>query len=234
MKSKKNILVLLLIASILIMACGLSQSGAVDESPAVDVAEKSPEEPVEEAPPPTEEPAPMPEMDISELILTSADFPDVAFADVSAEEMGISVDDMNTEDFTVESFFTLLESENFEMVMGFTTLVQSILDKAGFDLILNQPDVLIDSFVGGMGDTGASEPQELPEFTDTVGDASAGLTLVANIEGIDMRIDTVVFRRDSIGSFVMIMYLDGQEPVVSLMDVATKFDERIIGFLATQ
>ncbi len=225
MKKNLYILLVLLIASVLIMACGLSQSG-VDEPATVDVAEMPADAP--------EEPTPMPEMDISELVLTSADFPDVAFSDVSLAEMGMSEEDLNSEDFTVESFFAMLESQNFEMVMGFTTLVQSPLEKAGFDLILNQPDILIDSFLGGMGDVEASEAVDIPELTDTIGDSSAGMTLVTNIEGMSMRIDMVIFRHDSIGSFIIVMYLDGQEPVVPLQDITLKFDEKIGAFLASQ
>ncbi len=235
MKKNLKVLLLLLIASILIMACGLSQT-APDEPAVADAGDAPVEEvaspiPVEE---PTAIPTAIPDMDISEVVLVAADFPDVAFQEVSLEEMGMSAADLNSEEFTVESFFALLEPTNFEMIMGFTTLVQSPLDKAGFDLVLNQPDVLIKSFLGGMGDTGTSEPQELPEFTDTIGDSSAGMTVVTDIEGMGMRLDVVVFRHDSIGTFVITMYLDGQEPPVSLMDAATKFDEKIAAFLASQ
>jgi hypothetical protein len=229
MKKNWKILFLLFAASVLIMACGLSTSGADDAAAPADVAEN----PAVEAEP-IEEPTPVPDMDISGLVLSAADFPDVAFADVPMEELGLSASDLNTEDFTVESFFALLESQNFEMVMGFTTKVQTILDKAGFDLVLNQPETLLNSFIGGMGDVGASEPEELPEFKDAIGNKSAGMTVVANIEGVAMRIDMVVFRHDSIGAFVITMYLDGQQPPASLMDVATKFDEKIGEFLASQ
>ncbi len=231
MKKNLKVLLLLLIASILIMACGLSQT-APDE-PAVADAGDAPAEEVA-SPIPVEEPTAIPDMDISEVVLVAADFPDVAFNEVSLEEMGMSAADLNSEEFTVESFFALLEPTNFEMIMGFTTLVQSPLDKAGFDLVLNQPDVLIESFLGGMGDVGASEPVELPEFTDTIGNSSAGMTVLTDIEGMGMRLDVVVFRHDSIGTFVITMYLDGQEPPVSLMDAATKFDEKIAAFLASQ
>ena len=228
MKKNWKVLLLLFAASVLIMACGLSSSGADEAAAPADVAEEPAAEPE-----PTEEPTPVP-MDISGLILTAADFPDVAFADMSMEDMGMSASDLNTEDFTVESFFALLESQNFEMVMGFTTKTQTMLEKAGFDLTLNQPETLMNSFIGGMGDVGAAQPETLPEFEDAIGNSSAGMTVVANIEGVAMRIDMVIFRHDSIGAFVITMYLDGQEPPASLMDVATKFDEKIGEFLASQ
>ena len=223
MQKNLKILLLLLFASILIMACGLASSGA-DEATA----------PAAEEVALTAEPIPVPNMDLSDLVLTAADFPDVAFKDVSLEEMGMSVDDLNSEEFTVESFFALLESTTFELVMGFTTQVSGPLKKAGFDLVLNQPDTLIETFLGEMGDVGNAEPQELPEFEDTVGDSSAGMTVITNMEGLGMRMDVVVFRQDSVGSFVIVMYLDGQTPVVPLMDVATKFDEKIVTFLESQ
>jgi len=232
MKKNLKTLFLLLVASALIMACGLSSS-AVDEAsaPVEAAAEKPAAAPVEE---PTAEPTPVPDMDLTDLVLKANDFPNVAFTEVSLEEMGMSVDDLNSEDFTVESFFALLESTNFEMVMGFTTQLKSPLNRVGFDLILNQPDTLLESFIGGMGDVNASEMEELPEFTDTIGDSSAGMTVVADMEGMGMRMEVVVFRHDSIGSFMIVMYLDGQEPPLSLMDAAIKFDEKIGTFLASQ
>lgn len=225
MNKKMGVLSVLLIASTIIMACSLSQTGtdipaALEEQVATLV--------------PTEEPTPVSDMDISNLVLSSADFPDVAFSDVSLADMGMSEADLSSEDFTVESFFSLLESQNFEMVMGFTTLLQSPLDRVGFDLVLNQPGTLVESFLGGMGDVSRSETQELPEFMDTVGDSSAGMTVLSNMEGMGMRLDVVVFRRGSIGSFIVTMYLDGQQPPVSLMKVSQKFDEKIVTFLANQ
>ena len=234
MKKNLKVLFLLFAASVLIMACGLAGPDAGDAPAPADVAESVAEEeadaPAEEA----AEPTPVPEMDLSDLILTPEDFPDVAFSQVSLEEMGMSVDDLNSEDFTVESFFALLEPTNFEMVMGFTTQLNSLLQRTGFDLTLNQPETLLEAFLGGMGDMGASDMQELPEFEDTIGDSSAGMSVVADMEGMGMRMDVVVFRRGSVGSFVITMYLDGQEPPVSLMDVATKFDAKIESFLASQ
>ena len=227
MKKNLKVLFLILVTSVFIMACGLASSG-MDE-PAAPKEPDMIEEPVAEA-----EPTPVPDMDLTDLVLTSQDFPDVAFANISLADMGMSEADLNSEDFTVECFFALLESTNFEMVMGFTTLLRSPLDRAGFDLVLNRPNVLLDSFLGGMGDVSASEPAELPEFTDTVGDSSAGMTVLTDIEDIEMRIDMIVSRNDSIGVFILTMYTDGQTPPVTLMDVAQKFNEKIETFLASQ
>lgn len=229
-QKNRTIFFVLLLASVLVMACQLSSAVADEVSGAPEVVEEPALVEVE----PTEEPSPVPDMDLSGLVLTAADFPDAAFSDVSIEEMGMSIDDLNSENFKVESFFALLEPTNFEMVMGFTTQLQTMLNKAGFDLALNQPSILLNAFMGGMGDIGASEPEELPAFEDTIGDSSAGMTVVANIEGMSMNVDIAVFRRKSIGAVVITMYLDGQQPPVSLMDVATKFDGKIADFLANQ
>ena len=224
MKKNLKVALFLLILSVAVMACSLAQA-AVQEPAVV-------EEPIATQAP-TEEPAP-PAMDISGLVLTAADFPDVAFIDVAMEDLGMSASDLSSEDFTVESFFSLLEPQNFEMVMGFTTKVQTMLEKAGFDLVLKQPQILLNSFVGGMGDIGSAEPEEIPELKNAIGNSSAGMTVLANIEGMGMRIDMLVFRHDTIGAFVITMYIDGQTPPASVKDVATKFDEKIGAFLASQ
>ncbi len=56
--------------------------------------------------------------------------------------------------------------------------------------------------------------------------------MVADMEGIPMRMDMAVFRRDIIGAFVLVMYLDGDVPVLTIEEVTSKFDERIVEVLS--
>lgn len=234
MKKNLKTIVLLFTASILMLACNLASAGTNPaETPLAEEAAQAVEE-IEPSAAPTLEPTPVPDMDLTSLVLTAADFPNVPFAAVTLEELGMSVSDLDSEEFSIESFFALLEPTNFEMVMGFTTLLQSPLNRAAFDLALNQPEILLKIVLGGMGDINTTAQEVLPEFNDTIGNSSAGMTVLTNMQGLNMRMDVVVFRHDSIGAFMITMYLDGQTPPVTLMDVASKFDEKIGAFLANQ
>jgi hypothetical protein len=165
---------------------------------------------------------------VSEAVLTLEDLPS-GFEEISLDELGLAEEDLSGDEFTVEAIFAFLEAEHFEFVMGFTTLLLTRLDQAGFDVALDQPEFLMDSFVGGMGAVEILEQNEL-ELGD-LGDASAGLTLVADVEGIPMRMDMAVFRRDIVGAFIVVMYIDGDVPVLSIGEAANKLDARIVEVL---
>ena len=187
--------------------------------------------------PPTPTPTPLPPTptltplpDLSNVVLTLEDLPS-GFEAMSPAEFGFTKEDLSQDDFTVESLFVFLEAEHFELVMGFTALVSTRLEQAGFDVALRQPDFLLDSLIGGMGATDILEQKDLPDLDD-IGDASAGVTVAVDMEGISMRMDIVAFRRDVVGAFVFVMYIDGDVPIVPIGDVSRIFDERIVEVLS--
>lgn len=148
------------------------------------------------------------------------------FVEMPPAELGLAAEDLSQEGFVVDDLFVFLDSEHFELILGFTVLIPGRLEQVAFDLILQQPDFIVESFIGGMG-TEMLEQEALPGLDD-IGDASTGLTVVAEAEGIPMRIDGVLFRRGSVGVFLFVLYLDGDVPVVSVDELARKLDSRIV------
>ena len=47
-------------------------------------------------------------------------------------------------------------------------------------------------------------------------------------DGVFMRLDLVMFRRGKVGVMVYILYIDGDEPVVPIVDIVRLMDERIL------
>ena len=178
--------------------------------------------------PPSPTPTPLP--DLSNVVLTLEDLPS-GFEAMPPVELGFTEEDLSQDGFTVESLFVFLEAEHFELVMGLTALVATRLEQAGFDVALRQPDFVLDSLIGGMGATDILEQKDLPDLDD-IGDASVGVTVAADMEGIPMRMDIVPFRRDVVGAFILVMYIDGDVPIVPIGDVARMFDERIVEALS--
>jgi len=164
--------------------------------------------------------------DLSDVVLTVEDLPP-SFQEMSAEELGLTPESLSQENFTVESLFLFMASEQLEFVMGFTALIPTELERTGFDVVLNQPDLLLKFFISGMGATEVLEQKAL-SGVDDIGDASAGLTVVADMQGIPMRMDVAVFRRDIVGAFIFVMYLDGETPLLPVGDAARKLDARVL------
>jgi hypothetical protein len=173
--------------------------------------------------PPTDTPTQPP--DLSGAVLTLEDLPS-GFEAMSLEEFGMTEEDLSGDDFTVESVFAFLDAGNFELVMGFTTLILNRLEQTGFDMALDQPEFLMESMIGSMGSVDILKQEALADLDD-IGDASAGMTMVADIESVPMRVDLAVFRRDIVGAFIIVMYIDGDVPVVPVEEAANKLDARI-------
>lgn len=181
-------------------------------------------------PTPTLTPTPTPtptSPDLSEAVLTLDDLP-AGFEVLPPDEIGFKPEDLSGEDFTVESTFAFFEAKHLEFVMGFTTLLLTGLDRVTFDAGLYHPDFMA-KLLGE--EIKATNIKELPGLDD-IGDVSAGWTAVLDMDGIPMRMDIAVFRRDIVGGVVFTMYPDGNTPVVTVDDAAGKLDEHVIRALS--
>jgi hypothetical protein len=151
------------------------------------------------------------------------------FEAIPDDELGWLTEGLEeTTGLSAEGVFVFLEAERFEFVMGFTTLIRNRIEQAGFDLPLSRPDLLTEVFVGEFGATDIIivEAEELQDLDD-IGDASAGIAMLIDMEGIPTRMDVALFRRGIVGAFVYHMYIEGEVPVVEVDDVARRLDARI-------
>ena len=174
---------------------------------------------------PTITPTPLP--DISGVVLTLDDLPP-GFEEIPAEEFGLTTEDLSEEEFIVDNIFLFMQVEPIEFIMGFSILIPNKIDQLSFDIALTQPDFLMDSFLMGLELGDVMDLRELPELA-IYGDASAGFTLAAGTGmGMVMRMEMVVFRRDIAGAVLIIMYIEGETPDVTIDEIPGKIDERII------
>lgn len=176
---------------------------------------------------PTDTPVPTeaPELDISSAVLTLDDLP-AGFEEFSAEELGVSLDDFGDEALQPEEVFIFLNAQNFQMVFGFNFLLTSRLDRAAFDVGISQPEITLPALVSGMGSENVQGEKILEGFED-VGEARIGMTMIANLEGVPVQVDILMFRQDVVGAMVMSMVLEGQAPNITLHDLGLKLDQRI-------
>ena len=163
--------------------------------------------------------------DITGAILTLDDLP-AGFQEMPLDQAGLSKEALSQGDFQVESLFAYLDSSAFQIVLGFTLLIPDQLERAGFDMALRNPDFLLNLLAGSMGDVDVIEKEALPGMDD-IADASAGLMVVAEVSGIEMRMDLAVFRRGVAGAFVLVMYVEGQTPTFTVRDAALSLERRL-------
>ena len=67
---------------------------------------------------------------------------------------------------------------------------------------------------------------------ENIGEAVAGVNLTLNLEGVPAHLDIVAFRRDAIGAFVFLLYLEGQTPRMPIANLARTLDNRAQRILA--
>lgn len=167
-----------------------------------------------------------------EVSLQPEDFPP-GFEQADPEELGITEESLSAEDYKVENLFVYIypELENFEMVMGFTMAFKGKLQQLGVDMVMEKPDLIIDEVISSMRAT--MEVTERQELTDLegIGDKAVGVSEVADMQGIQFRMDILIFRRGGVLAFAMAMYMEGSIPLISIQEVGQKFDQRIVAAL---
>lgn len=167
--------------------------------------------------------------DLSQVAIDAQDLPR-EFQAMPAEELAKLKQELGQEDFSVESLFAFMEPKNFEMLLGMTTSLKSQQEQNDFEAILASPESLQRVMTEGMGATQIL--QQTPLRLENVGQAVAGVNLKLNLEGVPANLDIVAFRRDTIGAFVFLLYLEGQTPRRPIANLAQILDRRAQSILA--
>lgn len=135
-----------------------------------------------------------------------------------------------------ENFFTFVNPQNFQIVLGFTGKLPNKPEQASFDSSLQQLQQAeaqqqmlsqLQEKLKAFGEIKVTDSGTLPGLND-VANASTGLTLGLEMQGQPLRMDLAAFRRNTVGAFTAVMYAKGGQPAVAVGDVARKLDGRIV------
>jgi len=150
------------------------------------------------------------------------------FESVPPEDFGLEEGQEFAEGFTIGNAFAFVEPTSFEVIFGFTMPLERRLDQVGFDVALERPEVLIEAFVAGLGETGYEEVAVL-EGMDQIGDKSNGIGLVMFIDPLAFQVEMVIFRKGELGAFLMLMYFQGEQPSTVARELAETMAARAPG-----
>ncbi|RME89295.1 MAG: hypothetical protein D6770_04980 [Anaerolineae bacterium] len=165
--------------------------------------------------------------DISGAVIVKSDLP-ADFEEVPPEELGLSPEELSSENFTVENVFAFLNPKTVEIILGFNSLLLTTTERLGFDVAINNPDLFMTGFVQGFGPVESQE--ELTGFDD-IGETALATSVSAKMESVPMKIEMVLFRRENVGAFIAYLYPEGTQTTVTLHDLATTLDARITQML---
>ena len=162
-------------------------------------------------------------------MLRAADLP-AGYTDIDPVSIGLSKEKINAGIFKVESLFALSNPQNGEFIYGGTTHLANLVDIWAFDAALDRRDALTTAFTLAMSTKKIVEVRDLPG-SDKIGDRSAGDAILASSSSGEVWVDIIAFRRGNNGALLMVQRYEGAIPVISTLDIARKFDARIVEIL---
>jgi hypothetical protein len=112
------------------------------------------------------------------------------------------------------------------MVFGFNFLLTDKLDRAAFDVGISQPDITLPALINGMGSENVQDEKILEGFDD-IGEKQIGMSMIADLEGVPLQMEVLMFRRETVGAIVMSMILEEATPNITLHELGTKLDQNI-------
>jgi hypothetical protein len=77
-----------------------------------------------------------------------------------------------------------------------------------------------------MGSENVQDEKVLDGFDD-VGEKQIGMSMIADMEGVPLQVEVLMFRRDAVGAIVMSMVLEGDSPNITLHNLGLKLDQNI-------
>lgn len=126
----------------------------------------------------------------------------------------------------IKSFAFTKEGDESYFVFGITGLVLEH-EQQEFDAQISQPDLLVEEVVNSLDHNGILEQEEIGDLGD-LGEVAVGYRYLLDMEGIELRLNVVVFRRDIAGAMIFTGYVDGYPEAVSIRDLAYVLDQRIL------
>lgn len=168
-------------------------------------------------------------LDTTTWTLNSDDLP-TDFEETTREDLGLGSEPYLFEgEYPLINIFSFIESDaEFESIYGWTFLIADEPEQTAFDDAIQEMILFTDELNEDLTVEEVIDQHEL-EMSESIGDSSKAITVVALIEDIDFRFDMILFRRDTAGVYCVTIYLDGEIPVVPLEDLALMLDGRIQG-----
>ncbi|MBZ8181201.1 MAG: hypothetical protein SAL07_04045 [Oscillatoria sp. PMC 1051.18] len=135
-----------------------------------------------------------------------------------------------------ENFFVFVNPDEFQVVLGYTGDLVTEAAQKNFDANLQQlqqpaaQQAMLAQMRERLKSIGAVEITSyavLPQLSN-LANASTGMTMAVKMQGKPFRMDMASFRRNAVGAFTAVMYLDEEASPVAVGEVARKLDSKIL------
>ncbi len=127
-----------------------------------------------------------------------------------------------------EKFYGYVDTKSFQIIMGTSIAVMTDDDRIGFDLMLNNPDMLIELFAAE--DMKFSNARPI-EGMDIYGDKSSGFMADTNIDGLQMVAEFFVMREKNVGGIFINLHRVNKPGAVTTEEVVAILVQKIASVL---
>jgi copper transport protein len=125
----------------------------------------------------------------------------------------------------IDSSFAFTAEDQFELVWGFVSFVETDEQKDAFDARLNMTDLT--NFIStGLQAESVESLSALP-IPETLGEASSGVTAIFISNGIQARVEGLAFRQGDIGAYLFLMYDDNEQATIAIDNLAQILADRM-------
>ncbi|MCT7962876.1 hypothetical protein NG791_19570 [Laspinema sp. D1] len=147
------------------------------------------------------------------------------FTAMPPSELAKLKEDLSQDEINVENVFAFVAQEQFQLIMGITTRLETAQQQAQFDELLRDPEKLKALLAENLQDTNVP-PQALNNINN-IGDVAAGVSLQVDMDNLLARLEILVLRKNQMGAFVFVLYRDGQRPLYPIAQVGRLLDRRV-------
>ncbi len=149
-----------------------------------------------------------------------------SFEELNPDEEGLSIVETGLGNWVITDAALFASSEPFQMIYAASGNLTN-LERIGLDAELGEPQVFLDGF------------RQDPEYDDsrlldmpTIGDRSVGVRTVLTLDGVQTRMDAIIFRRGNVAVVVYFYHWPDSVPSVSSEGAARMVDTAIASYLA--
>ncbi len=173
-------------------------------------------------------PSPVSLPPLSPLALAPEDLP-AEFTRVNPQDYGFDQADLSFQQFSVDEVFAYVVPEAEQAVVGLRVNLDTWAEELGWQLVIANPQILVDVFLP-QADVQASPPAPLSGL-EGIGEHAGGFVMSAQAGGMAARVEVVVFDREDVGAMLISLHPDGRSPVVPAIELARRWDRRILSAL---
>ncbi|MCT7962875.1 hypothetical protein NG799_21200 [Laspinema sp. D1] len=133
------------------------------------------------------------------------------------------LDPGSLQEIDVENVFGFANDQDFQLIMGVTTRLETAQQQAEFDELVGGPEKLKSwSLLGQTNEP----PQALNNITN-IGDVAEGVSLKLDLGGTVARVEILGLRKNQMGAVVFVVYGNDERPLYPIAEIGRKLVERI-------